>query len=272
MFGRTKEKPRGSGMKARFWMIAGAAAALTAGSAAAQVPQDIEAKLREIGRVISPVESAKLYRPLFTAGLPADVNVTRDVAFGPDPKQVLNVYEPAQHGAARPVLIFVPGGQGLKQMGGPEGEPFYDNMGAWGVKNGLVVVTTQYRTGGGAPWDAGARDLASTIQWVKANAARHGGDPNRVFIFGQSNGATQLATFLGHRELQGPNGPGVKGAVLMSGNWNILPLRLKSPPARFVLGGPGGPPAGGPPGGAPGGGPPPVDPAGKLPRSNLEGL
>ena len=257
-------------MKTRFWMIAGAAAALAAGGAAAQVPPDIEAKLREIGRVVAPVDSAKLYRPLFTTGLPATVSVTRDVAFGSDPKQVLNVYAPAARGAARPVLVFVPGGQGAKQMGGPEGEPFYDNMGGWGVKNGLVVVTTQYRTGGGAEWDAGARDVASTIQWVKANAARFGGDPNQVFVFGQSNGATQLATLLGHRDLQGPNGLGVKGAILMSGNWNILPIRLKSPPARFVLGGPGGPP-GGPPG-PPGGARPEVEPAVMLQRSNLEGL
>ncbi|MEO6339387.1 MAG: carboxylesterase family protein, partial [Caulobacteraceae bacterium] len=133
------------------------------------------------------------------------------------------------------------------------------------------VVTTQYRTGGGASWDAGARDLASTIQWVKANIARHGGDPARIVIMGQSNGATQLANYLGHADLQGPGGPGVKGAILMAGNFNILPIRLTSPPARLVQARPAGAPAG-PAGAAPIPAPPPVDPAVMAQRSNLAGL
>lgn len=253
------------------WNLAVAASVmmgLWVGGAAAAIPADVQSRLREIGRVIAPVDTAKLYRPLFGPDLLAGVTAVREISFGADPKLALNLYKPAAAGSPRPVLIFIPGGQGAKQMGGPEGEPFYDNMGAWGVKNGMVVVTTQYRTGGGAPWDAGARDVGATIAWVKANARAHGGDPDRIFVFGQSNGATQLATYLGHPDLQGAGGPGVKGAVLMSGNWNILPLRLTSPPARFIL--PAGP--GGPPAGPPAGGPPPIDPAVMLQRSNLEGL
>ena len=254
-------------------VVGGLALALCAGAALAAIPPDIQAKLREIGRVIEAGETAKLYRPLFAEGLPADVSATRDIAFGDDPKQKLNVYGSALgKGPARTVLIFAPGGQGVKQMGGHDGEPFYDNLGAWGVKNGLVVVTTQYRTGGGAAWDAGARDLASTIQWVKANIAKQGGDPARIVIMGQSNGATQLANYLGHADLQGPGGPGVKGAILMAGNFNILPIKLTSPPARLVTPRPPGAPAGGPPAAAPFPAPPPVDPAVMAQRSDLAGL
>ena len=258
-------------MKQRNAIFGGLALALCAGAALAAIPPDIQAQLRQIGRVIDAGNTAKLYRPLFTEILPAGVVGTRDIAFGDDPKQKLNVYTPAAKGSARPVLIFAPGGQGVKQMGGPEGEPFYDNVGGWGVKNGLVVVTTQYRTGGGAPWDAGARDLAATIAWVKANIAKQGGDPARIVIMGQSNGATQLANYLGHAELQGPGGPGVKGAILMGGNFNILPLKLTSPPSRLVTPRPAGAPAGGP-AAAPFPPGPPVDPAEMLKRSDLAGL
>lgn len=254
-------------------VVGGLALALCAGAALAAIPPDIYMGLQKIGRVIDAGNTAKLYRPLFTGGLPADVAATRDIAFGDDPKQKLNVYSSAlAKGPARPVLIFAPGGQGVKQMGGPEGEPFYDNVGAWGVKNGLVVVTTQYRTGGGAPWDVGARDLAATIAWAKANIARQGGDPARIVIMGQSNGATQLANYLGHADLQGPGGPGVRGAILMGGNFNILPVRLTSPPSRLVTPRPAGAPAGGPPTAAPFPPAPPVDPAEMLKRSDLPGL
>ncbi len=245
-----------------------AAAALWAGSAAAQIPADVQAKMRQMGRVVAPVDTARLYRPLFDARLLDGVTVVRDVSFGADPKQVLNVYKPAAAGAGRPVLVFVPGGMGAKQMGGPEGEPFYDNVGAWGAKNGMVVINTQFRAGPGVAWDAGARDVGATIAWARAHAREHGGDPDRIFVFGQSNGATQTATWLGHPEIQGAGGPGVKAAVLMGGAWNILPLRLASPAPRFIAGGPPGPAPGGPPGGAP----PPVDPAVMLQRSNLPGL
>ena len=173
-------------------IFGGAALALVlgVGAATAQIPPDIQSKLREMGRVIAAGETAKLYRPLFGKELPVGVSAARDVAYGADPKQKLNVYTPQIAGAdPRPVLIFAPGGQGVKQMGGPEGEPFYDNVGTWAVRNGLLLVTTQYRTGGGAPWDAGARDLAATIQWVKENIAIHGGDPEKIVIMGQSNGA-----------------------------------------------------------------------------------
>ncbi|HTK35857.1 MAG TPA: carboxylesterase family protein [Caulobacteraceae bacterium] len=261
-------------MQRRIGAAAGAASlalAACAGPALAQVPPDIEAKLKAMGRVIAPEATFRLYAPLFGPDLLAGVNATKDIAFGPDPKQKLNVYAPAARGGApRQVLVFLPGGQGDKQVGGPEGAPFYDNIGAWGARNGLVVVIAQYRSRAGVPWDAGARDLATTLAWVKANIAASGGDPNRVVVWGHSNGSTQLATYLGHPDLQVPGGAGVKGAILMSGGFNILPIRLKSPPAVFVR---DPPPAGAaPPAGPPPAAPPPVDPAVMLQRSNLEGL
>ncbi len=259
-------------MQRRIGLAIGAATlalAIGAGAASAQIPADIQAKLREMGRVINAGDTAKLYRPLFGKELPPGVSSAHDIAYGEDPKQKLNVYTPQIAGTdPRPVLIFAPGGQGVNQMSGPEGEPFYDNVGIWGVRNGLLVVTTQYRTGGPNPWDTGAKDLAATIHWVKENIAIHGGDPERIVVMGQSNGATQLANYLGHADLQGPGGPGIKGAVLMGGNFNILPVRLTSPPARLVAPGQGG----GPPAATPIPQGPPVDPAVMLQRSNLPGL
>lgn len=240
-------------------------ATATTGAAVAQVPADIQTSLRQMGRVIAPADTAKLYRPLFDANLLNGITAVRDVSFGADPKQMLNVYKPAASGAARPILIFFPGGQGVKQMAGPEGVPFYDNIGAWGVRNGMIVVVAQYRTGGGAAWDAGARDVASAIQWVKANARAHGGDPDRVVAMGQSNGGSQLSNYLGQPAIQGPNGPGLRGAVIMGSNTNLLPVQLKSPPPRLPA--PAGPATGAPPAA-----PPPVDPAVMLQRSNLEGF
>jgi acetyl esterase/lipase len=246
--------------------LAALALAFTAAPALAlaQVPAPIEAQLKEIGRIVAPADTAKLYRPLFGDAPPAGVTITRDISFGPTPKQVLNVYAPPQAGKPRRVLIFVPGGQGVKQMGGPEGTPFYDNIGGWGVNNGLVVVTTQYRTGGPSNWDDGAKDVGATLAWARANIAKFGGDPAQIVLWGQSNGANQTANYLGHPELQGPEAAGLKGAILMSGSFDILPLEVTGPPLVIRTGAPAGAPAGPPPA-AP-------DPAVQLQRSDLPGL
>jgi acetyl esterase len=233
--------------------------------ALAQVPPQIEAQLKEIGRVVAPADTAKLYRSQFGDAPPAGVTITRDISFGPTPKQILNVYAPAAAGKPRRVLIYVPGGQGVKQMAGPEGAPFYDNIGGWGVNNGLIVVTTQYRTGGPASWDDGAKDVGATVAWARANIAKFGGDPAQIVLWGQSNGANQTANYLGHPELQGPETASLKGAVLMSGSFDILPLEPHGPPLAIRTGAPPGAAPPGPPPAAP-------DPAVQLQRSDLPGL
>src|SRR4051794_5886454 len=75
------------------------------------VPPDIAAALRDLGRVVAPAETAKLYAPL-QAQAPTDgVKRTADISYGANERNVLDVYEPAQRPSGRmPVLIFIHGG------------------------------------------------------------------------------------------------------------------------------------------------------------------
>src|SRR5213594_1347905 len=47
---------------------------------------------------------------------------------------------------------------------------------------------------------------------------RYKGNPDRMFIWAHSAGNGPLGVYIGHPELHGPKGSGVKGAVFMSGN------------------------------------------------------
>ena len=199
-----------------------AAALAMAGAASAQVTPEMKAKIAAIGDVVDPPATAALYRPLQPTAPYAGVTVTRDQAYGPDARNILDVFTASATGS-RPVLIFVPGGAGNKVEPVPGGEAFYDNVMLWAVKNGMTGVNMQRR--GGGSWDATARDVAAAIQWTKANVAKYGGDPNRIFIWGHSAGAMSLANYLSHPELYGPGGVGVKGAVLMAGPYNLAPLQ-----------------------------------------------
>jgi triacylglycerol lipase len=116
------------------------------------------------------------------------------------------------------------------------------------VKNEMVGVTIQRHPG--TNWDDGCRDLSVAVDWVKANIARYGGDPNRIFIAAHSAGTGPLGVYVGHPE-RWKNGVGVKGAIYMSGN----PVAGIGGPAgggRGVggPGAPGGPGAAGPTPGA----------------------
>ena len=210
----------------------GAIALMAPLAAQAQVPANIEAELKKIGQIVDPACTAKLYRPLMPAN---DVNskatplypgiaIARDVSFGPNPKDVVE-FSRRKGRRNRTVLMYVPGGGGNKtEQQDREANAFYDNIGRWGTKNGMVVVLMQRHPG--AEWDDPAKDVSAMIQWVEANISKYKGNPDRMFAWAQSAGNGPLGTYLGRPEVWGPKGVGVKGAIMMSGAWNIAPLQV----------------------------------------------
>jgi hypothetical protein len=237
---------------------------LSAAPAHAQVPKDIAEGLKKIGQIVDPACTAKLYRPLMpaadfntywplnapspvsTARLYPGIDVARDQSFGPNAKDVVDVFSAERKGSNRPMFIYVAGGGGNKiEQQVREGNAFYDNIGRWAVKNGMVGVTVQRHPGSGS-WDDGGRDLSMAVDWVKANAARFGGSADRIFIAAHSAGTAPLGVYVGHPE-RWKNGVQVKGAIYMSGN-PVPGLGGGAPGAG--RGAPGGAPAGPAPGAA----------------------
>jgi acetyl esterase/lipase len=223
--------------------------------AVAQVTPAMKSKIAAIGRVVDPPSSALLYAPLQQKPPYAGIKVTRDVAYGGDARNILDVFEPAKSGAARPVLVFVAGGPGNKIEAVPAGG-FYD-----AVKNGMVGVNVQ-RHPEFAPWQSGAHDLTQVVDWVHKNIGRMGGNPDRIFIWGHSAGAAVLAHYVAHPEFFPAGGIGIKGAILMAGPYNLAPLHGTAPPLIIRMGMDA----------VPGHMPPDADPAATLAASDLQGL
>jgi acetyl esterase/lipase len=238
----------------------------------AQVPPQIAKQLVAIGRGVCPQETAQLYLSLHPKSPYRGVSIARDISTGPDPKNVVDVFAPEQGGGSRPVLIYVPGGPGNRRLDVPNNDVFYDNIPLWAVQNGMVGVLVQRRPG--SAWDDPAKDIAKVVQWVGQNVARYKGDPGRAFLWAQSAGNVPTATYVGHPELYGPKGVGLKGVIFMSAaTFNILPSAAPRTGPNPPCGSASGPasaarqaPAAGP---AP---PAPPDGATQLARSNLPGL
>jgi acetyl esterase/lipase len=164
--------------------------------------QDIWQALRQIGEEFSP-RAIDATRQLYAGDAlrPADAGavVTRDLAYGGDPRQRLDVFHPGGDVASRPVVVFVHGGGFAAGDKGGEGAPFYNNVGAWAVRSGFVGVNMTYRLAPQYPWPHGAQDVALALRWVAENIGRYGGDAARVVVVGQSAGAAHVAGCLaGH--------------------------------------------------------------------------
>jgi triacylglycerol lipase len=195
-------------------------AAMAATPVLAQMPADIAAKLKEIGPVLNPSMIQATFA-LYTAKVPKaapGVSSLEDIAYGPDERHRLDVFAPAARpGRAMPVALFVPGGGYVGGAKNRDGVPFYQNVGVFFAKNGVIGVTMNYRLAPKHGWPAGGEDVAAALGWLRKHIAEFGGDPDRIFLFGQSAGGTHAAHYIFDERLQPADGrDGVAGAILQS--------------------------------------------------------
>jgi triacylglycerol lipase len=205
-------------------------------SVAAEMPEELAEAVKKIGPVINPPETAKLYGMLHAKEPYRYVVVTRDETYGTDARNRLDVFRPASAAGALPVLIFVHGGgyeRGDKRP--PADSPFYDNVMLWAAGNGMVGVNMTYRPAPANAWPAAAEDVSAAVAWTKANAARLGGDPNRIFLMGHSAGGTHVAAYIADRKFHDGGGPGLAGAILVSGTFELNP-EIEVPGQRSYFG------------------------------------
>src|SRR5262249_234219 len=117
----------------------------------------------------------------------------------------LNVFTPSLEPAARPELVWIPGGA---FVGGTAGIPLYDGA-RLAARGDAVVVTVSYRVGAlgfpplhpqpahpPAP-NLGLQGQIAALRWVGAHVAAFGGDPARVTVFGESAGAGSILALAG---------------------------------------------------------------------------
>lgn len=182
---------------------------------------ELAAQIAALGRIIDPAATAALYAPLHMQVPDPGMRVNRDLAYGPGERQLLDVFGTSEPGVARPVLVFVHGGGftgGNKHM---PGTPFYDNIGLWAMRAGLVGVNMTYPLAPAATWPSASENVARALRWVRTHIAEHGGDPSRIFLYGHSAGATHAATYVAFADIHGPDGPRIAGLILSSGIYDF---------------------------------------------------
>lgn len=137
-----------------------------------------------------------------------------DFAYGPHERQRIDVYPADEPGA--PVLLFVHGGGFI---GGDKraDDCFFGNVGRYFAAHGYLAILPSYRLAPSSTWPSGNEDMEGIMAWVKANAREHGGDPDRIFLLGQSAGAAHAAGYLFDPRVDRRYAGAIRAAALLSG-------------------------------------------------------
>ncbi len=132
----------------------------------------------------------------------------------------VNIWTPDVAAKGLPVMVWIHGGAFI---GGSNSAPVSD--GTAFAKSGVVMMAINYRMGidgflpiPGVPTNLGLRDMIAALEWVKANAAAFGGDPDNVTVFGESAGAMAISDLM-----TSPLAKGLfKRAIIESGHGGMV--------------------------------------------------
>jgi acetyl esterase/lipase len=152
----------------------------------------------------------------------AGVTATRDVRYAFGERRQLDVYAP-DGPASAPVVVFLYGG------GWRDGQRSqYRFVAAALAARGFLTVVPDYRLFPAVRFPAFLRDNAAAVAWTKANIARYGGDPHRIFLMGHSAGAYNAVMLTLDRQWLDAEGldpdRDIAGTAGLAGPYDFLPL------------------------------------------------
>ena len=142
----------------------------------------------------------------------------RDVAYGADARQKVDVYKPSEGTGPWPIVVFVHGGSWQSGSKDP-----YEFVGRALAARGFVAVLINYRLHPQNKYPAFVEDTALALKWAGANGGQYGGDTSRLFAMGHSAGAYNIAMAVLDKRYAG-DVPPLKGVVTLAGPFDFVPL------------------------------------------------
>ncbi len=175
------------------------------------------------------------------AGLtaPEDVKAFRDIKYGSDPYNVLDVYVPRGTEEKLPAIISVHGGGWV--YGDKELYQHYCMRLAW---RGFAVVNFSYRLAPENRYPAALEDCFAVFRWIRENHERYFIDYDRMFMVGDSAGgqmALQCITILTNEkyrrlyDLDVPEDFRIRACGLNCGAYYLMVNRFMKPSDRNFM-------------------------------------
>ncbi|VVB14346.1 unnamed protein product [Arabis nemorensis] len=154
-------------------------------------------------------------------------HVRRSIVYGDQPRNRLDLYLPKNSNGPKPVVAFVTGGAwiiGYKAWGSLLGQQLSERD--------IIVACIDYRNFPQGSISDMVKDASSGISYICNHIAEYGGDPNRIYLMGQSAGAHIAACTLVEQVVK-ESGEGdnvswsssqINAYFGLSGGYNLLSL------------------------------------------------
>jgi arylformamidase len=143
-----------------------------------------------------------------------------DLAYGPTPRQAVDLFLPRTRAA--PLLVFIHGGYWQSR----DRKDFSFVAAPW-LERGVAVALIGYDLAPAVRMDVIVEQVRAGLAWLHRHASSHGCDPSRLFVAGHSAGghlaAMALATDWRRRGLPEDL---IKGVCAISGVFDLEPIRL----------------------------------------------
>jgi len=149
-------------------------------------------------------------------------SVHKDISYGADPRQKLDIYVPDQPDASKSVIVFFYGGSW--RMGSKDDYKFVAQAFA---SQGFTTVIADYRLYPQVYFPDFLKDGADAFVWVHKHIAEYGGNPENLFLAGHSAGgynAIMLTINDAYIKAAGGNRSWIKGAIGIAGAYDFLPI------------------------------------------------
>ena len=178
---------------------------------------------------LAPLLTACNTLSMFNTFTPKDeaLRVARDVPFGDDPRQKLDIYAPRGDAKGLPVLVFFYGGS---WNSGSKSD--YVWMGHSLAALGYLVVIPDYRLAPEVLYPTFLEDNALAVKYIMAHAGAYGGDTRRLGVIGHSAGGYAAAMMaLDPRYLSEPSP--LKVCIGIAGPYDFYPFDVQASKDTF---------------------------------------
>ncbi|KAL2484743.1 putative isoprenylcysteine alpha-carbonyl methylesterase ICMEL1 [Abeliophyllum distichum] len=153
-------------------------------------------------------------------------HIRRGVVYGDQPRNRLDLYLPKNSNGPKPVVAFVTGGAwiiGYKAWGSLLGQQLSERD--------VIVACIDYRNFPQATIGDMIKDASQGISFLCNHISEYGGDPNRIYLMGQSAGAHIAACTLLEQAIKEASGEKTSWSVSqlkayfgLSGGYNLIDL------------------------------------------------
>jgi len=161
-----------------------------------------------------------LYLELHRQADRSGVHAVANLDYGPHALQAMDIVVPdTDSDVPMPVVVYLHGGGLVRgdKVGADTDGLIYSNIPTFFARHGVIGLNANYRLVPEVEWPSGPEDVKAMLVWVRAHIEEYGGDPNAVFLMGNSAGSTHVAAYLFDETTHFDEGSGIAGAILSSG-------------------------------------------------------